>query len=68
MPDQFARTSTGPRCWSSPASTWLLYCQTASATTIGASGWMPANTSRPRVWLSMKPCSPVGVVTVPWPR
>ena len=38
-----------------PASTWWLYCQTASTTTIGASGGTFLNTSIPLRWLSMKP-------------
>ena len=35
-PDQFATVKIGPLWLASPASTWLLYCHTASATTIGA--------------------------------
>ena len=39
-PLQLATVRMGPRWWSRPGSTWWLYCQTASATTTGASGSM----------------------------
>ena len=60
VPSKLATVSNGPRWLRSPASTWWLYCQTASATTSGASGGMVANTSSPRRWLSMNPCRVAG--------
>ena len=55
-PLQFATTRIGPRWLRRPASTWWLYCHTASTTTTGASGGMALNTSIPIRWPSMKPC------------
>ncbi|CPU60864.1 Uncharacterised protein [Mycobacteroides abscessus] len=55
-PAKLAAVSTGPRCVRSPASTWWLYCHTASATTSGASGGIVANTSSPMRWELMNPC------------
>ena len=47
VPDQLARIRIGPRWRTRPARTWWLYCQTASATTSGASRWIAVKTSRP---------------------
>ncbi len=55
-PLQLATVRIGPRWRRSPGRTWWLYCQTASATTSGASRSMPAKTSMPIRWLEMKPC------------
>ena len=55
VPSKLATVRIGPRCVRRPASTWWLYCQTASATISGASAGMHLNTSRPMRWLQMKP-------------
>src|SRR5262245_52553927 len=47
VPDQFASVRIGPLRASSPARTWCEYCQTASATMTGASGWIFEKTSMP---------------------
>ena len=57
-PDQLATVRIGPEWVVSPGSTWLEYCQTASATTSGTSGSIVSNTSSPSRALAMKP----------WPR
>ena len=60
-PLQFATVRIGPRCRRRPASTWWLYCQTASATMSGASRSIDAKTSMPMRWLEMKPWPVPGV-------
>ncbi len=57
---KFAIVRIGPRWVRRPASTWWLYCQTASATMSGASAGMFLNTSRPMRWLLMNPCPVAG--------
>ena len=57
-PDQLAAVRIGPVWVVSPGSTWLEYCHTASATTTGSPGSIPANTSSPSRALAMNP----------WPR
>jgi hypothetical protein len=60
VPSKLATVRIGPRWLRSPASTWWLYCHTASATISGASGGTVAKTCNPRRWLSMKPCRACG--------
>ena len=56
VPLQLASVRIGPLWVVSPARTWWEYCQTASATTSGASGSIFRKTAMPYFWLSMKPC------------
>ena len=55
-PLQLASVRIGPRCFVSPASTWLEYSHTASATMSGASRSILRKSSMPRACPSMKPC------------
>ena len=59
-PLQLRTVRIGPSRSSRPGSTWWLYCQTASATTTGASRGISRNTSSPIFWLSMNPCPLAG--------
>ena len=59
-PTKFATVRIGPRWVRSPASTWWLYCQTASATISGASGGIERNTSSPIRCELMNPCPVAG--------
>jgi hypothetical protein len=64
VPSKLATVSSGPRWVRRPASTWWLYCQTASATISGASSGMRVKTSSPIRWLLMKPWPLVRVLLV----
>ena len=57
-PDQLATVRIGPVWVVRPGSTWLEYCQTASATTMGVAGSIAAKASSPSRPLARKP----------WPR
>ena len=64
-PLQLATVRIGPRWARSPASTWWLYCQTASATISGASAGMPGTPPCPSRWLAMKPWPVTGSTWCP---
>jgi len=65
-PDQLATVRIGPVWVVRPGSTWLEYCQTASATTRGAAGSIVANASSPSRALARKPWPRER--DTPWPR
>ncbi len=65
-PLQLASVRIGARCRVRPASTWLVYCHTASTTTIGMAGSMVRKAAMPAAWLSRKPW-PLAASTA-WPR
>ena len=64
-PDQLATVRMGARWETRPWRTWCEYCQTASAMTRGALGWMLAKTSRPNFCEEMKPCGSAAANLLP---
>ena len=60
-PLQLASVRIGARCVVSPGSTWLVYCHTASTTTMGVVGSIWRNASMPAAWLSRKPWPFAGI-------